>query len=449
MKRLLPILVALAILIVVVLVLLRNSPPPPSAEPAPASQTQAAEEPWEIGPDAVVFDLKYRPLTGLDDPLSYRAFWGFGGREDDDPFVRDVRKQVEECTPVYNSVLPQAQWSVVAIEDGKPVALYFDTDANGKFSADEKFPPALAEARQTGYQYAFATSDFLIHKDGKEVPFRLLLVANRYGEGQLSFMWSPSCVLEGEGSLAGEPMRLFLYADGPGGSFTAFRRSSYALLPAGQKLEGYVPRHMLSSLIHHEGAFYRVRLLGTHAEGESLQVVLTKDTSPIGQLAVELAGKEKPEARLTSAVIEGTTDETVHLNISGAQSTFPVGGYRLSSGYISYGASEPTWHASLSDGPTFYIEADKTCRVQLGGPKLSVRAIEEADRYDNDAAEKSRFANADSVYLEPRIAGTSGETFARFSRQSPSSGQREDIRPHLTIVDADGQQVVATDLEYG
>ena len=451
MKRVLTAGGVVAVLIVGALLLVWNSrpSPPPPAKPAEATHSapeQRKKEP-DPGPDSVVFEMTYRPIDSADDPLSYRSSWGFGRSDEDDPFLQAVRRRVDECVPVYNGVLPHSAWAAVEVEEGEPVALYFDIDANGKVSADEKFLPART-AKQTNRQYTFFTSDFLIRREGKAFPFRLMLQGNRYG-GNLSFMWSPSCVLDGEAPLAGQRMKLFLYADGPGGSFTEFRRSSFALLPAEEELPRYVPRHVLSSLIHQDGRFYRVRFLGSYADGDTLQAALTPDTSPTGQVVVEIVGTETLDAELSSAVIEGTTDETVHLRISGPHSTFPVGGYQLSSGQVRYGTAEESWSASISDGPPFTIEADRDSRLELGGPALAVRAIRQQDRYRTNAEERDTFGSGDTAYFEPRITGKGGEIFTRFSMRTDATGRRKDVEPHLTIVDSQGRQVVATDLEYG
>ena len=75
---------------------------------------------------AIVFEMKYRGLSQSDDPLSYRAYYGFasapGGEKD--PFVQAVKSQAKECTLLYNWTLPQAKWWVIELRDKKPVALY-------------------------------------------------------------------------------------------------------------------------------------------------------------------------------------------------------------------------------------------------------------------------------------------------------------------------------------
>jgi len=414
------------------------------AGPAGRAQSPPAEP--------TVVELEYRGLTAPDDPLSYRSFWGWGGFEGTkDPFVQAVQERVRESTVVYNGSLPTAKWGVIELKDKVPVALYFDTDADGKLSELERFPLTEPSGPGFGYPYAFVTSDFLLRtQDRREIPFRLLLVGNSYGPGEVSYMWSPCCVLEGQVNLAGEPMTLILYTDGFEGSFTRFGSCSFALLPASQKPSGSVSRSALSSLIRHKGVFYRVTLSGTHAKGETVRVAFQKDTTPTGQIAVELKGKEALKARLTYATITGVTEPSVHLGSSDGLSTLPVGRYRLTSGTISYGVqSDSDWQVTFTDGPGLAVETAQTSRIGLGTPALSIRAIKEQDRYASDAKEQSTFARGTPTFLTPQIKGAAGEMYVRFSQKQAGSSQPTDLQPHLTIVNSDGKQVVSTDMEYG
>jgi hypothetical protein len=399
-----------------------------------------------------VFAMKYRGFDAPDDPLSYHSF-SQSRRPDEpnNPFALAVKSRVKECTLVYNEALPKAKWSVVELQDKKPMAFYFDANADGKFSDNEKFPPTKPAGKDFGYPYAFVTSDFMLQTgDNREIPFRIMLVGYAYGDNQVSWMWSPCCILEGEATLAGKPVKLFLFGDGFSGSFTTFGPCRYALLPAGEKLPEYPPRAPLSSLIQHEGAFYRVKLDGTHEKDKTIRVSFEKDTSPTGKMTVALQGKETLKTRLTSVGIAGGTDSSIRFSVSSAESTYPVGQYRLSSAYLTYGVqSDDEWQMNFSGGPAFEIKADQTSRVELGGLTLSLRAVREQDRYRSDVKEQTTFPKGTAICLTPRIQGKAGDAYTRFSQKTAGANNVTDVKPHLTITDPGGKQIVSTDLEYG
>jgi hypothetical protein len=422
---------------------------PPAGPAQPAVET-ATDTP-EPSPGAVVFELKYHGFDTPDDPLSYRSYWGFGGpAESNDPFVRAVKSRVKECTLVYHSSLPKAHWSVVELQDKRPVAFYFDANGDGRLSDNEKFLPAQPAGSNFGYPHAFLTSDFMIRtEDNRELPFRVMLVGSSYGSN-ISFMWSPACVLEGQATLAGRPMELVLYGAGFSGSFTTFGSCSFALLPAAQKQPGYVPRSPLSSLIQYEGTFYRVKLDGTHEKDKTVRVSFERDTTPTGRMTVAFQGGETLKTRFTSATITGATDNSVRFNTGDGGSTLPAGRYRLASAYVNYGASgDDEWRTNFNEGPAFEVNAGQTSRVELGGLTLSIGAVNEQDRYRSDVKEQTTFAKGTAIYLTPRIQGKAGEVYTRFSQREAGANNQVDAKPHLTITDPDGKQIVSADLEYG
>ena len=449
MKKLPIVVVVAAVVVIAVFVAMRTSGPGPSpvGPPGPGEATSGVPEPH----GAVVFDLQYRGFDTPDDPLSYRSYWGFGGPpEANDPFVQAVRSRVKECTPVYHGSLPKTRWSVVELEDKKPVAFYFDANADGQLSDHEKFLPTKPSGSEFGYPHAFLTSDFLIQtEDNREIPFRVMLVGSSYGS-EISYMWSPCCVLEGEAPLAGKPTKMILYANGFSGSFTTFGSCSYALIPARQKSEGYISRDTLSSLLQHEGKFYHLKFDGVHEKGRTLRVVLEKDTTPTGQIAVEVKGQDALQARLTSMSIDGTADPSIHFGLSNAQSTLPAGQYKLSRGWLSYGTGKDApWRVDFDQGPGFDVTAGKTSTIKLGKLALSLRAVDEQERYRSDVKERTTFAKGTAIYLTPEIKGEASEVYMRFSQQETGSNRRADVKPHLAIAGPDGKQIVSADLEYG
>ena len=143
-------------------------------------------------------------------------------------------------------------------------------------------------------------------------------------------------------------MRLLLYGDGFSGSFNVFGGCSFVLVPAGQKLEGYLSRNTLSSLICHNKVFYRLKLDGAHEKDKTLRVTLQKDTSPTGRMAVGVKGTEGLKARLTRATITGAEDTSICFDLADVQSAIPVGRYKLSSGDIGYGVqSDNQWRVNF------------------------------------------------------------------------------------------------------
>jgi hypothetical protein len=426
--------------------------PPSLAGDSPAPALAGAPEP---PPGAAVFEMKYRGLDTPGDPLSYRSYWGFGqpgdGSDHTDPFVLAVKSQVKDCSIVYNPYFSKARCSVVELKEKKPVAYYFDLNADGKLSDDEKFPPASLSGSNLGYPYAFMTPDFLMRAENQqEIPFRFLVVGSPMGSDRVSFMCSPSCVLEGQATLAGEPMKLFLYSNGFHGSFTRFGECSFALVPAGQKLPAYINRTTLSSLVYHQGAFYHLKVQGTHAKDSTVRVVIEKDTTPTGQIAIDLAGQEGLKTRPAGVQLQGAKDASIQLYLNTAQPTLPAGEYKMSYAYGSYGLqSDREWTVNLENGPSFEIKAAETTRVSLGRPALSIKAIDEKDRYADGAKERSTYAKGASIYLSPQIKGKAGELYMRFAQRPAENRNPVDVKPHVTIRDPDGKTVAWADMEYG
>ncbi len=425
------------------------APVPPSRAGDPPAATAAGGP--EATPAAAVFEMKYRGLGGPDDPLNYNSYWGYGsGGGENEPFVQAVKSQVKECAVLSNPSLQKSRWSVVELKDGKPIALYFDVNADGKLSDDEKFVAAARTESNTPFPYAFVTSDFTMHtNDQREVPFRVLLVGNAYGTNQVSYMWSPACVLEGQATLAGEPLKLFLFADGFQGAFTTFGSCSYILLPAGQNLQRFQPRSRLSSLVYHKGTFYRLKLSGAHEKGKTVQVAFTKDTTPTGQLAVTLQGKETLKVRLRRSTINGAAGNSIYFEMPDTQTPLPEGRYRLANGTVGYGAgNDSDWQVTFRDGPAFEINAGKTGQIELGGLTLAVNAVDEKERYQNDVKQRSTYAKGTSIYLSPQIKGKAGEVYTRFDQKSGGNNLTGE-KPRITVRDPDGKTVAWADMEYG
>jgi len=102
----------------------------------------------------------------------------------------------------------------------------------------------------------------------------------------------------------------------------------------------------------------------------------------------------------------------------------------VDSGTASYGISDTQdWEVSFSEGPHATIQALQTVEVALGQPTIKVRAVEDRNRYNRQAAGKNAFKKGTRIFLEPKIVGAGGEVFGRFRQPRQSRAQRPIARP--------------------
>ena len=92
-----------------------------AAQQPTAIDTQADREVTDFPeppPGAIVFDMKYRGLSGEKDELRYNSYWGYGGNSKDTPFLANVKKNAKDIEAVYNPNFKGAEWSAVEIKGG-------------------------------------------------------------------------------------------------------------------------------------------------------------------------------------------------------------------------------------------------------------------------------------------------------------------------------------------
>jgi hypothetical protein len=424
--------------------------PPGPADLGPASGVSTPP------PEAVVFDLKYRPQTGGADDIAYQAFYGYGGSDAETKtnlFLQDARKKASSLHYVCNYALTGRKWAAVEYHRRQACGFYFDLNADGRLSENERILPT----RKTEQGVEFITPDFMQTAEGGEQTLcRVLLRVDFYqGSSEPNCMWSPAAVLEGAATLDGRPIRVRLFASTPGGRFDQYGRSSYSLLPGDRSkpVPGeYIPRELLSSLVASEGRFFHLTLQGRYSNGLPARVLLAKDTSPTGVLAMKLVGSNTLQATFSSLDLRGAEDKTIFLRLGASKErmTLPEGAYVLQSGVISYGVSNrQDWEGSFTEGPCAAVKAGQVYEQALGLPTLRVRAINERDRYTSTPAESATFKQGTRIYLEPRILGQGQEVFGRFRQTTLARGEKTDRPPRITITGPDGKERLSQVMEYG
>jgi len=414
-------------------------------QPAQTSETIDTAKTPESLPDAIVFDMKYRSLSGEKDELRYNSYWSFGGRENDTPFIKELKKNHEELTIVYNSHFKGAQWAAVETKDKKPVAFYFDLNADGKVSDNEKILPSNTEQSSNRTTTEFVTPDFTIKtEDNRKVPFRALLHVRTYNnQSNLNFMWTST--------IDGQSTKLILFTSDFNGSFDKFGRCSYYLNKSQENIGRNIPRQTLSSIINYNGQFYNLKLNGSHEEGKTIRAVMEKYTGTTGKLTTKLTGNTDLKTKLTSANLIGSKDKTIYFNISGDQAELPTGAYTLNRGYINYETAndDNRWRLDFTEGPEFAVETDKTATVEIGKPVLSVSAVDESKRYRSDVKEQTVYDKGKTIFLSRKVTGKAGELYGRFSQIDKKTNRRTDIKPSIKIIGPDGKQIASAEMEYG
>lgn len=454
MKKFLIAFLILGVILLAILLLRQSSEPQQQQvvqQPTPTETEPEATTFPEPPPGAIVFDLKYKGLSGEKDELRYNSFWGFGSSKNQTPFLEELKKNVKDFEAVYNPYLKGAERSAAEIKDNKVVALYIDLNADGKVSDNEKILPIQNSEAGPDNRTEFVTPDFVMNtQDNRQVKFRALLQAAFYGQTRPQFMWSPSCVLEGTSTINGQQAKLILYSNGFTGSFEDFGNSSYSLHIGNEQTGRSVSRDMLSSIINHNGQFYNIGFYGHHGKNSAVRAILSDYIGDTGNLTTQLTGNKNLEAKLSSATIEGTKDTNIQFNLGSEQAKLPVGSYKVNRGHVNYSNDNgDKWRLYFQEGPEFTIDSDKTSNMELGKPVLSISAVEENKRYQSDVKEQTVYPEGTNIYISRIIKGKGGEQYGRFSQLNESSRNYDAIKPKIKIVDSEGKEVAAADIEYG
>ena len=412
-------------------------------------------------PGAVVFDLKYTVQTGRPNDIRYSSFYGYGeslAGTKTNSFLEDVRKNASRLQYVATRFKGR-RWAALEYRGRRPTALYFDVNANGKLDENERILPT----QKVNEGIDFITPDFIQPlEDGGERLCRVLLNAYFYkGNAEPSTRWAAASLLDGAATFEGRPARLLLYASSPGGAYDQYGESECALLLGDQtkiKANEYIPRQRLSGLISSESRFYRLKVEGMRSNGLPARVVLVKDSSPMGTVAVKLVGSNAVQTVVRSLSVRGVEDKTVFLQLFSAndQVSLPIGTYAVDSGLLAYGggANSNEWEVSFlrpQNTGLFHLKSGEVTDQTLGLPTLQVQAVEERKRYDERATGSTTIKRGTRLYLQPRIVGKAEEVFKGFREATATAakGGKADRPPKITITGPDGKELLSKTMEYG
>lgn len=410
------------------------------------SPAYASEE-----PERVVLDLEFRGLDGTEGEMRYNSFWGYGyPGSHKSTFIDSLNLSGDNVHTLYHPFVKGNEYSAVVTEGDRSVALYFDLDANGKFTDNEKIPPIDKPATNRSTTefvtpvIAFTTSD------GRKVQYRLLLRDYMYGEGDHNFMWSPSCLWTSKATLQGEPVEVMLFDSNFNGSFQEFGTDSIALVDKNTEIHssGYVPRDPLSRLVRHGDKFLRVAFTGSE-DAETFRIELVEDRTPVGSLSLNVKADREVKTNLRNIRLVGTGEEKILFEVKDIAVRIPQGPYRLESCDLYYETDDAEkWQVSLSEGPEIEVRSTKAVEVALGKPGLDVTVVEEAKRWSEEVAPTTEFSAGEALYISRKLEGRSKETYGRFYRRNESASF-EAMEPLLRIVDAKENVVVDESLPYG
>ena len=449
----------------------KTSPPPelrqqtrlPVAEmveegaPQPLGEQPALPPSDQLG-KKVTFELAYRSITGKEDDLEAWGGWGFGSSDaQGSPFIDAVKKQTGNKLFISNNhFLKERQLTAIEYKDKEVLHVYFDLNADGQLSGDEVLNPVevAQRMRRSDDTTVFMTPDFMVkNPQGQPTPFSVLLWVYFYGDNkQPGVTWGPLGLYEGTARMGDRDMKLMLFPDFSSQNYTEFARSRYALVEASHDMKQDVRKNTFSSIIVADSTFYRVVVEAISPLAKTMKVSLIEDKTPRGRIALDIQGQEDLKCELGSAIIEGGADKSVYLNIRRGMGQLPVGSYAVHYGSCWYGREKPEEYcASFYSIPAVDVKADQETRIQFGKPTVTVQAVEDSKRYNDDKQYKNEFPAGTDVYIDASFVGMVKETYSSFKKRvlKENRSTTEDVKARIKIVDDAGNPVADEELEYG
>ncbi len=412
---------------------------------SPQEITQAPEV---ITGEEITFTLTYHGRTGENESLISAAYLFRDADFSDSTFIASVKEQAENDVHItHNPLLVGREFSAVEHKDEAPLFLYFDVNADGQLSDNEKLPPTDIPGAQKGGPdvITFRTPDFRVtDQDGQHSLFRVILLA-RIFFGNFDINWTMMGLYEGVARLGGKDMKLVLNPHFASQSYTQYGRSYWKLSPAANEKTSVTSGGSFSSLIQHDGILYRVKVKGTSEDGRTLQLAIAEDKSPRGKFAFNFQGKEGFKFVLGGFSLHSVHDKTIQVSLRGKGAELPVGEYVASSGRIGYGKNEARGYLTFFDHiPAFSVKKGETTTVNLGNVQAGLRIIKLKNRH-KDVQNQTEFDQGDSIFIDTVFRGASGEIYSCFKHLN----NKDLNNTLLKIYDCDKREIISGKIEYG
>ena len=168
----------------------------------PVEQAKPQLPPADQLGEKTTFEVTYRGITGKDNDLEASGGWGFGSRDERSSFTKAVKKKaVNDIIISSNPFLSNRQYTPIEYKDKEVLYAYFDLNADGKLSDDERLSPVdvSERSRRGDNTTVFMTPDFTVtNEQGQKTPFRVLLWVSFYDDRkEPNVTWSPMGVKGG------------------------------------------------------------------------------------------------------------------------------------------------------------------------------------------------------------------------------------------------------------